>query len=233
MTLFSSKNEFRFTLFYATVLLVSNVLVALLYLPVSYMQSTGSLWLIPIYYLERLFDLWLSVFSIAAILVIFRTKNARLIVLAHIFPIVTNLIYQAILLAFNLRKYTLRDAVLSQLFDFIIFVLMHLVLTIILHIFFINGNESDPTGEVSFGNSLFLSNLITAFIFFTASLVMQIIDTVTFINEDLYGVISFATPVEIFTIIFNFVFIAVSAFLAFLVMNATEKKVDRYLKRNS
>ena len=69
MTLFSSKNEFRFTLFYATVLLVSNVLVALLYLPVSYMQSTGSLFLIPIYYLERLFDLWLSVFSIAAILV--------------------------------------------------------------------------------------------------------------------------------------------------------------------
>lgn len=233
MTLFNSKNEFKFTLFYAIVLLVSNILVALLYLPVSYMQSSGTLWLIPIYYLERLFDLWLSVFSIAAILVIFRTKNTRLIILAHIFPIVTNLIYQAILLLFNLQKYHLRDALLSQLFDFIIFVLMHLVLTVILHIFFIRGNEGDSTGEISFGNSLFLSNLITVFIFFTAGLVMQIIDTVTFINEDLYGVISFATPVEIFNIIFNFVFLAISAFLAFLVMNLTEKKVDRYLKHKS
>lgn len=233
MTLFKNKNEFRFTLFYATVLLVSNVLVALLYLPVSYMQSIGTLWLIPIYYLERLFDLWLSVFSIAAILVIFRTKNTRLIVLAHIFPIVTNLIYQAILLIFNLQKYELRDALLSQLFDVILFIVMHLVLTLVLHIFFIRGNESDPTGEISFGNSLFLSNVITVFIFFTAGLVMQIIDTVTFINEDLYGVISFATPMEIFSIVFGFVFLAISAFLAFLVMNATEKKVDSYLKRES
>lgn len=232
MTLFKSKHELRFTLFYALVLLVANVLVALLYLPVSYMQTTGSLWLIPIYYLERLFDLWLSVFSIAAIIVIFRTKNAPLIILAHVFPIVTNLIYQAILLFFNLRVYELRDALLSQLFDFIIFLLMHLVLTIILHFFFIRGNEDDPTGELSFGNSLFLCNLITILVFFVAGLVMQIIDTVTFINEDLYGVISFATPMEIFSIVFGFVFLALSAFLAFLVMNATEKKVDSYLKRN-
>jgi hypothetical protein len=216
MTLFKNKHEMRFTLFFAAVLLLSNVFVALLYLPVSYMQETASPWLIPIYYLERLFDLWLSVFSIAAIVVVFRTKNVRLIILAHFFPIVTNLIYQAILLVFNLQKYELRDALLSQLFDFIIFLLMHLVLTIILHFFFIKGNESDPVGEISFGNSLFLCNLITVLVFFVAGLVMQIIDTVTFINEDLYGVISFATPAEIFSIVFGFVFLAVSAFLAFL-----------------
>ena len=232
MPLFKSKHELNFTAFYVIVLLLANVLVALLYLPVSYMQASGSLWLIPIYYLERLFDLCLSVFSIAAIIIIFRTKNTRLIILAHLFPIVANLIYQAILLIFNLQKYELRDALLSQLFDFIIFLLMHLVLTVILHFFFIKGNEEDPVGEISFGNSLFLSNLITVLIFFVAGLVMQIIDTVTFINEDLYGVISFATPSEIFSIVFGFVFLALSAFLAFLVMNTTERKVDSYLKRN-
>ena len=231
MTLFKSRHELKFFLFFASLLHVSNILVGLLYIPVSYMQEISSPWLQPIYYLERLFDLFLSVFSIAAILVIFRTKNKPLIVMAHFFPVVTNLIYQGILLIFNLQKYELRDALLSQLFDFIIFILMHVVLTFVLHIFFIHGNERDPAGEISFGNSLFLSNIITVFVFFTASLVMQIIKTVSFINEECYGIISYASPEEIFSIVADFVFLAVSAFLAFLVMNATEKKVDSYLKR--
>ena len=239
MTPTKDKRTFRFVVFFTAVILFVNLLIAILYFPFAYFKNTGSVFLIPFHYFERLLDLVFSVFSIAVILTVLRLESKHCAVIIHVIPIVGNLVFQGLCLLFqsiyptyDSHLHQWRDLLLSLLFNFSVFLISHVLLTVILHFTLLRGAEDAPAGRFSFANPLCLSNLITVIIFFTAGLVMQVLDTVSFIDEH-FGILSFLRADEIALIVWDYLFLVITSVLAFFVMQWTEKHADRYLNRDA
>ena len=218
-------------LFFLLCVGVANLLPVILSPLIPFMQiNVSPVFYMILYYVVQLLDCLLLFFGVGVTVTVMSRRGFK-----------TGMLPLAVMIAFkalsSLISTFLSDTtvlwyikLLSVLSQALLYAAMYIGLSALLYFFFLSGTRNVLPALWGIKNPFFLSNLITAIIFFLYRTAIQIYDTIVFIEEDLFGIPELISPNEVASIVFDYVFILLSIIAAYFLMWYTEKKTLDFMQ---
>lgn len=220
--LFTSRGK----VFFLALSLGFAVLLFLLYFPFVPLQKIGGAAYLVFYYAVQLLKLSYLFVAFGFMFVFARREGLKSGLSAYLYYLSFELLFQLLNLFVNIGEYPDEVLVINLFATFFSEGLRMLLLFIIPYLLFLRGvSEETGVSLFSFSSRLSSANIALALLFFLVRMIEQIYETVTFIEENCYGLPSLLTSAEIGSIVFDFVFIPLSLTVAFFVIWFTERRL--------
>lgn len=225
---FARKLPEKNILIFSATVLAANLLLLAVYPLYNYLiERSGGIILILLYilyYSLQFLDIALSFFAFAFLFMRTRKEGIHGAVAVFLPLFLSKLFYQLLYGIIELQEYTFGIVATDLLLNYAFYVLLHILLFLPLYYVFLRGNRDD-VAIFAPGQPLFTANAILALLFFLARMIIQIVKTVNFINDQYYGIPSLMNAAEVALMIWDFLFIFISVSLAYILLCKTEKRL--------
>ncbi len=208
-------------IFVAVVILLNFLHLLMLPLTQS-LRVTGSPLLIFFNYLFKFFDGALIFIGVGTSVVLLQRRSAGYAALSLSILIYSKLLGTTLGIFFTSNAIWYHN-MLSVLLQILLYIFLYVGLTVLLYVFFLRFDKTEEPKKWGFGNMFFAANLLMTGFTFLFQLILKIYDVFLFIDEDLYGDASVMTNNELLLIIFEFVFILLSAIASYFLIYLSEK----------
>lgn len=222
--LFSSRGKVIFL----ALSLGFSVLLFLLYFLFVPLQRIGGTPYLVFYYTLQLLKLAYLFVAFGFMFVFARREGLKSGLCAYLYYLSSELLFQLLNLFVSIGEYPDEVLVITFFGTLLTEGIRMLLLFLVPYLLFLRGAR-DETGVslFSFASKLSCANIALTLLFFLVRMIEQIYATVTFIEENCYGLPSLLTNAEIGSIVFDFAFIPLSLAVAFFVIYFTERKLLR------
>lgn len=225
--LFSSREK----LFFLALSLGFAVLLFLLYFLFLPLQRIGGALYLIFYYTVQLLKLAYLFVAFGFMFAFARREGLKSGLYAYLYYLMFELLFQLLNLFVSIGEYPDEVLVINLFGTLLTEGVRMLLLFLVPYLLFLRrAQEETGVSLFSFTSKLSSANIALVLLFFLVRMIEQIYATVTFIEENCYGLPSLLTSAEIGSIVFDFAFIPLSLAIAYAVIYVTERKLLQKLE---